>query len=77
MRTSPALASELGVKAELRDEREAGRELDVTFHGQLRPEQEAAAGAMLEHDTSVLAATTAFGKTVLAAWLIAKRRDQP
>jgi superfamily II DNA or RNA helicase len=29
---------------------------------------------MLRHDTGVLAATTAFGKTVLAAWLIAQRR---
>ena len=28
---------------------------------------------MLDHDTGVLAATTAFGKTVVAAWLIAKR----
>ena len=32
-----------------------------------------AAKAMLAHDTGVLAATTAFGKTVLAAWLIAQR----
>jgi superfamily II DNA or RNA helicase/very-short-patch-repair endonuclease len=68
------LLADLGVRTDLRDERESGRELDVTFHGQLRPEQEAAAAAMLEHDTGVLAATTAFGKTVLAAWLIAKRR---
>lgn len=28
---------------------------------------------MLKHDTGVLAATTAFGKTVIAAWLIAER----
>ena len=28
---------------------------------------------MLPHDTGVLAATTAFGKTVVAAWLIAQR----
>jgi superfamily II DNA or RNA helicase len=28
---------------------------------------------MLAHDTGVLAATTAFGKTVIAAWLIARR----
>jgi superfamily II DNA or RNA helicase len=28
---------------------------------------------MLAHDTGVLAATTAFGKTVLAAWLISRR----
>ena len=68
------LLSGLGIKVDLRDERELGRELDVTFHGQLRPEQEAAAKAMLAHDIGVLAATTAFGKTVLAAWLIAQRR---
>jgi superfamily II DNA or RNA helicase len=35
------------------------------------PSQQAAGAAMLAHDTGVLAATTAFGKTVLAAWLIA------
>jgi superfamily II DNA or RNA helicase len=32
-----------------------------------------AANAMAAHDIGVLAATTAFGKTVLAAWLIARR----
>jgi hypothetical protein len=64
----------LGVRVELRDEREAGRELDVIFHGKLRAEQEVAAAAMLQHEIGVLSATTAFGKTVLAAWLIAKRR---
>ena len=47
--------------------------LDVAFHGELRPEQKTAARAMLAHDTGVLAATTAFGKTVVAAWLIAER----
>jgi len=67
------LLTGLGVKTGLRDEREPGRDLEVTFHGQLRPEQESAAAAMLEHEIGVLAATTAFGKTVLAAWLIAKR----
>ena len=68
------LLAGLAVRTDLRDERESGRELDVNFHGELRPEQEAAAEAMLKHDIGVLAATTAFGKTVLAAWLIAKRR---
>jgi superfamily II DNA or RNA helicase len=43
------------------------------FQGTLRPEQKAAADVMLEHETGVLAATTAFGKTVVAAWLIAQR----
>ncbi len=64
----------LGIRAIIRDEREAGRALDVRFVGELRPEQMAAAEAMASHDTGVLAATTAFGKTVIAAWLIAKRR---
>jgi hypothetical protein len=36
--------------------------------------QKAAAEAMAVHDIGVLSATTAFGKTVIAAWLIAQRR---
>jgi len=67
------LLSDLRIKAVIRDERCTGRPLDATFHGQLRPEQKAAAEAMAAHDTGVLAATTAFGKTVIAAWLIARR----
>ncbi len=55
------------------DQRIAGEPLGLSFHGELRPEQNAAAKALLAHDTGVLAATTAFGKTVLAAWLIAER----
>ncbi|MGQ0732250.1 MAG: TOTE conflict system archaeo-eukaryotic primase domain-containing protein [Acidobacteriota bacterium] len=65
--------NDLGVRETLRDERCAGRPLEVTFHGELRPEQKVAAHAMLPHDIGVLAATTAFGKTVIAAWLIAQR----
>ncbi len=63
----------LKIKPVVRDERCGGTLLDVSFCGTLRPEQQAAAKAMLEHDTGVLAATTAFGKTVIAAWLIAQR----
>ncbi len=65
---------DLGVQATLRDERCGGQPLpDMRFHGELRPEQVSAAQALLAHDTGVLAATTAFGKTVVAAWLIAQR----
>lgn len=67
------LLSSLGIEALLRDERFVGTPLDVRFHGELRPEQQLAANAMAAHDIGVLAATTAFGKTVLAAWLIARR----
>ncbi|MGO8928405.1 MAG: TOTE conflict system archaeo-eukaryotic primase domain-containing protein, partial [Limisphaerales bacterium] len=68
-----ALLSSLGIEATLCDERFGGTPLDVRFHGELRPEQLLAADAMVAHDTGVLTATTAFGKTVLAAWLIAHR----
>ena len=68
-----SLLSSLGVKVSIRDERFAGEPMNLTFSGDLRPEQEEAASALLANDTGVLAATTAFGKTVLAAWLIAQR----
>lgn len=57
----------------MRDERHAGRPLDLTFQGELRRDQQVAADALLAHDTGVLAATTAFGKPVVGAWLIARR----
>jgi superfamily II DNA or RNA helicase/very-short-patch-repair endonuclease len=57
----------------VRDQRDPGQLLKATFQGELRPEQIVAAQAMLAQDTGVLAATTAFGKTVVAAWLIAQR----
>lgn len=68
------LLSELHIDSVIRDERYHGEPLDVAFQGKLLPGQETAAQAMLAHDTGVLCATTAFGKTVVAAWLIAERR---
>jgi superfamily II DNA or RNA helicase/very-short-patch-repair endonuclease len=65
--------SNLGIRVTVRDERNVGQRLQATFRGDLRTEQPAAAKAMLAHDNGVLAATTAFGKTVVAAWLIAQR----
>ena len=63
----------LGIEPVLRDVRCGGTPLNVSFCGALRAQQQEAAQAMLAHDTGVLAATTAFGKTVIAAWLIAQR----
>ena len=69
-----AMLAGLKIKPLLRDERCGGVPLEISFCGTLRPEQQAAVTALMEHDTGVLAATTAFGKTVVAAWLIAQRR---
>jgi len=62
-----------GISPQVQDERFGGVPLDVTFRGTLRPEQQRAADALLAHDDGVLAATTAFGKTVIGAHLIARR----
>ncbi len=62
------------IKALIRDERFAGRPIDVEFSGQLRPAQLDAAAMIAEHDEGILCAPTAFGKTALAAWIIAARK---
>ena len=67
------LMEELGIGVDLQDQRYAGRPVETSFLGILTPEQTAAADALLAHDTGVLAATTAFGKTVVAASLLADR----
>ena len=64
----------IGVHTIIVDERFEGVPIDVGFSGTLRTEQQIATDAMVEHDTGVLSASTAFGKTVIAAHLIARRR---
>jgi hypothetical protein len=59
---------------EVRDERYAGTAIEVEFQGQLRPFQEEAVANITAHDEGILCAPTAFGKTAVAAWLIAKRK---
>lgn len=51
-----------------------GTPIDVSFVGKLWPDQQPAADAILKHDIGVLSATTAFGKTVVGAWVIAQRK---
>lgn len=63
----------VGVRPKLRDERRDGSRLETNIVGTLTEEQQTAADALLAHDTGVLAATTAFGKTVIAAKIIAER----
>ncbi len=67
------LLDENGIGLDLTDERFSGESLSLKFAGQLRPDQEKAVKAMMAHDTGVLCAPTAFGKTVTAAALIARR----
>ena len=68
-----SLLGDLKIKVRMRDERTAGTTIDVAFQGELRPEQKTATRKLLRHDAGVLSANTAFGKTVVATWMIAER----
>ena len=68
-----ALLKENGIRCDLQDERYGGEPVDVGFAGTLRTDQALAVSAMLQHEAGVLCAPTAFGKTVVAAAIIARR----
>lgn len=64
------------MKADIKwvDETFSGKTIKVKFNGQLRDDQIDAVSQMLKYDNGVLSATTAFGKTVIGAELIAERK---
>jgi superfamily II DNA or RNA helicase len=68
------LLKELNIQVAIHDQRLSSKEINVHFNGRLYPEQEKAAMELLKHDNGILAATTAFGKTVVACYIMAKRR---
>ena len=74
LRETVDLLKQHGIRVAVRDERYAGTEIDVTFRGSLREDQEQAIQEILQHDDGVLCAPTAFGKTVVAARLITERK---
>jgi hypothetical protein len=67
------LLASLGIAITIQDCRTSGAPIPFAFTGALRPSQEPAIAALLPHDTGLLAATTAFGKTVLAIRMMAER----
>ena len=68
------LLKQNNVGAEIQDERVAGCKVAVKFTGKLRKDQKAAVKAMLKQEVGVLCAPAAFGKTVTAAALVARRK---
>jgi superfamily II DNA or RNA helicase len=69
-----ALLADHKIKVDLRDERYAGTSIEADFQGRLRSYQEEAVAGISDYDDGILCAPTAFGKTAVAAWLIAKRK---
>ncbi len=68
-----ALLKKNNIHYQIDDKRYEGEGIKVVFTGTLRQDQTKAVSAMLQHDTGVLCAPAAFGKTVTAAAIIAKR----
>lgn len=69
------LLADLKIKPVLQDKRYVGNPIpNIQFQGQLTDEQTLAANNLLEHDIGTLSATTAFGKTVIALYILAQRQ---
>ena len=68
------LIENAGSKLIIEDKKEDGSPLSVNFQGNLTSWQQEAAEEILRHETGVLSAATAFGKTVVALKIIAERK---
>ena len=69
-----AALQEAGIPYQLTDKRQVGKTIQVSFQGQLYPEQQLACDHLLKYETGILSAATAFGKTVVGAAMIAERK---
>ncbi len=56
------------------DETVKGKNIDIKFNGELRDDQYEAVVELMKYDNGIVAATTAFGKTIAAIGLIAERK---
>ena len=68
------MLEDLKIKTSQIDERTIGNPVSLNFQGTLRLEQQLAAGQLIQYDYGEHSASTAFGKTVIGAWLIAHRK---
>ncbi|QKY70107.1 DEAD/DEAH box helicase family protein [Lentibacillus sp. CBA3610] len=68
------LLDQKSIKMNLNDKANYGETVDVEFNGTLSIQQEDAVQKLVKNHTGILSAATGFGKTVVAASLIAKRK---
>lgn len=69
-----ALFEENFIESEVINKQNEGKSVNLLFNGVLSPQQEEAVNELFNCENGVLSATTGFGKTVVAAALIAKRK---
>lgn len=63
-----------GARPLIDDQTESGTPIEARFTAQLSPEQQLAVQALAPHASGILDAATGFGKTLVAAYLIAQRK---
>ncbi|MBP3296471.1 MAG: DEAD/DEAH box helicase family protein, partial [Lachnospiraceae bacterium] len=63
-----------GISVDKYDKRSHGKPIRVSFKGELRDQQVLASLELEKYENGILCAPPAFGKTVLAAYLISKRK---
>ena len=68
------MARQADIDYEIEDERQQGRNINVDFKGELRPEQDRALKELMKYDNGILHAATAFGKTVVSSAIIAQKK---
>lgn len=69
-----AKCDKAGIVNCIQDERCRGNAIRASFQGQLKESQIPAVEAMLKHETGILHAATAFGKTVVCCNMIARKK---
>ncbi len=67
-------AKQADIDCEIEDEHQQGRNINVDFIGELRPEQDMALKELIKYDNGILHAATAFGKTVVSSAIIAQKK---
>lgn len=68
------LCKQLNIRTNLIDKRNEGIKQEFRFYGSLHEEQKKAVQSLIKYDFGILSASTAFGKTVVAAYMIAARK---
>ena len=69
------MARKHDVPYQIEDNRRTLPEVNFTFHGKLKPFQEQAVNDILSRDFGTLSAATGSGKTIMALYIIAERKQ--